>query len=113
MRIAWRSCGMETREITKKFETIVVLKAGDVKSYLTENAAILRGEFVLIIDAHTPEILEKQAENAQLSGILKVLLKTLSVKQAAGIAAELAGCGKNEAYQMALNLKQEANNNDH
>jgi hypothetical protein len=39
--------------------------------------------------------------------VLKILLKDLSVKQAAVLAAELAGCGKNEAYQMALKMKQE------
>ncbi len=100
------------REITKKFETIVVVPAHEVAAYLTENAATLRGEFVVIIDSHTPVANDTPVENAELARVLGVLLKTVSVKQASTLAAELAGCGKNEAYQMALKMKAEINLND-
>ena len=100
------------REITKKFETIVVLPAYEIAAYLVENAATLRGEFVVIIDSHTPVANDAPAENAELKRVLGVLLKTLSVKQASTMAAELVGCGKNEAYQMALEMKAELTTND-
>jgi 16S rRNA (cytidine1402-2'-O)-methyltransferase len=95
------------REITKKFETIVVLPAQEIAAYVAENLATLRGEFVIIIDSYTAIANDAPVENSELLRVLKVLLKALSVKQAAVLAAELAGCGKNEAYQMALKMKQE------
>ncbi len=100
------------REITKKFETIVVLPSQAIAAYVAENAATLRGEFVVIIDGCTAVALDVPAENLELARVLGVLLKTLSVKQASVLAAELAGCGKNEAYQMALKMKQEITPND-
>ena len=100
------------REITKKFETIVVLPAKNIAAYLSENAATLRGEFVLVIDAYTPQTIDVPAENAELARVLGVLLKSVSVKQASVLAAELVGCGKNEAYDMALKMKAEHTKND-
>ena len=46
-------------------------------------------------------------EQAHVEHLLRVLLQELPVKQAAAIAAKIAGLRKNDVYQMALALKKE------
>jgi 16S rRNA (cytidine1402-2'-O)-methyltransferase len=93
-----------TREITKKFESLYHGSLGDLQALSKHDGNFRKGEIVLIIQG------DKGVQNEQimhLEGLLNILLKhDVSVKQASKVAAEITGLGKNEIYQMAVNIKQ-------
>jgi 16S rRNA (cytidine1402-2'-O)-methyltransferase len=71
-----------------------------------------RGEIVLLIAAapQKPDDADGGADGhgGALDRVLKVLLAELPLKQAARLAAQIAGVRDNEAYKRALHLKQES-----
>lgn len=93
------------RELTKRFETLIAGSAQEVSDILQNDDDQSRGEFVLMI-AGAPEI---EKEDADVLQMLRILVAELPVKQAATIAAKLAGKRKNEVYDMALEIKEELN----
>lgn len=93
------------RELTKRFETLIAGSAQEVSDILQNDDDQSRGEFVLMI-AGAPEI---EQEDADVLQMLRILVAELPVKQAATIAAKLAGKRKNEVYDMALEIKEELN----
>ncbi len=92
------------RELTKKFETIRHGTLGGLIDWMEQDADQGRGEFVVIIAGAT----EDHTDIAELTALLKVLLKSLSLKQAVQIAAELTGAGRNEVYDLAVRLQSKA-----
>jgi 16S rRNA (cytidine1402-2'-O)-methyltransferase len=92
------------RELTKRFETVLAGDAADIAAQLEREPDQTRGEFVLILAGVTP----LASTDAEVDGILRVLLEELPVKQAAALAAKLSGKRKNEVYDIALKLKQQA-----
>lgn len=88
------------RELTKKFETIRRGELADLKAWIEQEPDQRRGEFVVVIAGNK----KKGASN--LEAMLTVLLKSLSLKQSAQIAAELSGGNKNEIYKLALSLQK-------
>ena len=90
------------RELTKKFETIRQGTLGELLEWMEQDLDQSRGEFVVII-AGAPE---QQADSRELTALLKVLLKSLSLKQSVQITAELTGASRNEIYEVAVRLQQ-------
>ena len=98
------------RELTKQFESIETLPAGDLPAWLAGDAHRARGEFVLVLHAEAvhraPDgeagdpALPPEAER-----ILAVLLGELPLKQAVALAAELSTAPRNALYARALVLK--------
>lgn len=94
------------RELTKKFETIRRGALADLKAWIEQEPDQRRGEFVVVIAGNK----KKGASN--LETMLTVLLKSLSLKQSAQIAAELSGGNKNEIYKLALSLQKTSSRRD-
>lgn len=94
------------RELTKQFEQIVTLTAADWPAWLAADADRRRGEFVLVLHGQRAQGNTDEALPADLERWLKVLLKELPVKQAAGLAAEASGWPRKALYQQALVWRQ-------
>ena len=88
------------RELTKQFETIVTLPAGQLPAWLAADKNRERGEFVLVLHALPSEV--ETALPAGALHTLRVLLRELPLKQAVTLAAELSGAPRNALYQQAL-----------
>lgn len=92
------------RELTKTFETVRTLPAGELAQWIASDSNQQRGECVLIIDAAAPSTAEV-AIDAQAEHTLRVLLAELPPKQAAKLAATLTGAPRDALYQLAVNLR--------
>jgi 16S rRNA (cytidine1402-2'-O)-methyltransferase len=95
------------RELTKQFETVVTLPAGDAPAWLAADANRVRGEFVLVLHAThraaaTDDVLSAAAEHT-----LAVLQRELPLKQAVALAAEISGAPRNALYQRALQRRDD------
>jgi 16S rRNA (cytidine1402-2'-O)-methyltransferase len=95
------------RELTKQFETVVTLPAGDAPVWLAADANRVRGEFVLVLHAThraaaTDDVLSAAAEHT-----LAVLQRELPLKQAVALAAEISGAPRNALYQRALQRRDD------
>ena len=89
------------RELTKKFETIRHGTLGGLVDWMESDPDQGKGEFVVVIAGAG----EEQTDTAELTALLRVLLKSLSLKQSVQIAAELTGVGRNEIYDLAVSLQ--------
>lgn len=96
------------RELTKKFETIRQGTLGGLIEWMEQDPDQGRGEFVVIIAGAG----EEHADIAELTALLKVLLKSLSLKQAVRIATELTGAPRNEIYDLAISLQDKVSLRD-
>ena len=96
------------RELTKKFETIRQGTLGGLIEWMEQDPDQGRGEFVVIIAGAG----EEQTDIAELTALLKVLLKSLSLKQAVQIATELTGAPRNEIYDLAISLQDKVSLRD-
>ena len=93
------------RELTKQFETVQRLLASDFPAWLASDPNRSRGEFVLVVHALAPQVVDDtQAHDATL----RILLAQLPLKQAVSLAAELTGAPRNGLYERALALKNAA-----
>jgi 16S rRNA (cytidine1402-2'-O)-methyltransferase len=91
------------RELTKKFETIVGISAGELRAWVEANSAQMRGEFVIVVDAAST----KQSVKTDLDtkALMKALLEELPASKAAKVAAKLTGESRQELYELAEALK--------
>ena len=90
------------RELTKLFETIHACPLGEALAWLQADANRQRGEFVLMVSGAAPAEDDGEGER-----VLKLLLDDgLPVKQAARLAHEITGAGKNRLYDLALLWKE-------
>jgi 16S rRNA (cytidine1402-2'-O)-methyltransferase len=96
------------RELTKTFETIYTCPADRASAWLQADTNQQRGEFVLLVEAAPVVEAEEISEEAQR--VLKCLLTELPLKQAVALATEITNLKKNDLYEFALKLKQEAKN---
>ncbi len=92
------------RELTKLFETIHRCPLSDAVNWLQSDSNQQRGEFVLLIEGVSPQ----QGLDTQSQQTLRLLLAELPVKQAVKLATQITGANRNELYQLALELKQNA-----
>ncbi len=90
------------RELTKRFETILSGNAADLLDKLKTDTNQQRGEFVVLLSFDK----KSDSDELELSNCLKVLLEELPVKQAAKLAAKITGANRNQAYELALDLKK-------
>lgn len=96
------------RELTKKFETIRQGTLGGLIEWMEQDPDQCRGEFVVIIAGAG----EEQTDIAELTALLKVLLKSLSLKQAVRIATDLTGAPRNDIYDLAVSLQDKVSLRD-
>ena len=92
------------RELTKKFETIRCGTLGGLIEWMNNDPDQGRGEFVIIIAGAA----DKKTDMPELAAMLKVLLKSLTLKQSVQIATELSGGSRNEIYDLAVTLQQDS-----
>ena len=90
------------RELTKKFETIAAMPAGEIEAWRVANAERLRGEFVIVVagtsTAPSPSFVDAQK-------LLKTLLEELPPAKAAKLAAKITGESREALYALAEKLK--------
>jgi 16S rRNA (cytidine1402-2'-O)-methyltransferase len=89
------------RELTKRFEQVVTQPLGEVAAWLAEDAHRSQGEFVLIVH-QAPGEPETQAIGAEALKLLDALLESLSVRDAARVAAKVTGLPRDVLYAQAL-----------
>ena len=94
------------RELTKLFESIHTCKLGTAAAWLAADVNRIKGEFVLLVEG-APEAAAADAGAAQRA--LEILLRELPLKQAVKLAAQIGGGGRNELYQLALEMKKTVN----
>jgi 16S rRNA (cytidine1402-2'-O)-methyltransferase len=97
--------GVVARELTKLHETILHDTLGSLYETLERDPMQSRGEFVLIVSGCS----EKQNGDLDQDVIktLKLLMRELSLKQAAALTAKLTGEKKNRLYQYGLGLQDD------
>ncbi len=105
-------CGPErrltvARELTKRFEEIVTFPLAEAAAWLAGDAHREQGEFVLILHAAAPSPDAGPADPA-LDRLLDALLESVSVRDAARIAAKATGQPRDALYQRALARKGSA-----
>jgi 16S rRNA (cytidine1402-2'-O)-methyltransferase len=90
------------RELSKKFESIHLLKPNEIELWL-ENPNNLKGEFVVMLSGA-----QQKNVDSGLAGpnqLARLLGQHMSSKDIAATLSAMYGLSKNDAYQMALSLK--------
>lgn len=89
------------RELSKRFEQIETMAAGDASEWLAADPHRLQGEFVLIVHQQDKpdEDDETSLEDIKLAD---ALLESLSVRDAARVLVKAAGMPRDAAYKLAL-----------
>jgi len=96
------------RELTKRFEQIATMAMGETAGWLAADAHRAQGEFVLIVHEAgraQDEDDEGAAAGIQIDTLLQALLESLSVRDAARVAARITGLPRDKLYNKALELK--------
>ncbi len=88
------------RELTKTFETVRTASLAELKVWLANDEDQRRGEFVVLVHGAAAQ----DGDDAEADRVLRVLLAELGVRQAAGLAAQITGRGRNQLYKRALAL---------
>ncbi len=91
------------RELTKRYEEVLRMKAGDLYHHAKENQGF-KGEISLVI---APFFQDEYRDKDDVQDLLKQALKHYRIKDAAHIVAEQTGKSKKELYEQALQLKNE------
>lgn len=91
------------RELTKKFEELVTLRASEVSSWL-QNSESLKGEFVIVVAGRLASD-NKAPEHSSLLMWANALSPYLGSKEIAIVLSQTLGLSKKEAYQIALDAK--------
>lgn len=94
------------RELTKLFEESQVCALGDATAWLAANDHRAKGEFVLVVEG--ADATASAPDNAALEKTLAVLLEELPLKQAVALAVRITGGNRNDLYQRALVMKDNA-----
>jgi 16S rRNA (cytidine1402-2'-O)-methyltransferase len=91
------------RELTKKFETIVGISAGELRAWVEANSAQMRGEFVIVVDAASTN--QSVKTDLDTKALMKALLEELPASKAAKVAAKLTGESRQSLFELAETLK--------
>ncbi len=99
-------CGPErqltiARELTKRFEQVVTLPLGETAAWLAADSHRSQGEFVLIVHQAIEPEGDEQIDASALA-LLDALLETVSVRDAARVAAKVTGLARDTLYALAL-----------
>jgi 16S rRNA (cytidine1402-2'-O)-methyltransferase len=90
------------RELTKKFETITALNAGDIEAWIPLHDDKMRGEFVIVVAGAAQAT---RASTFDARSLLKALLQELPPARAAKLAAKITGQSREVLYELAESLK--------
>ena len=88
------------RELTKRFEQVKTLSLDQAQAWLDEDTHHEQGEFVLIVHSAPPQLADEFDQGAAV--LLDALLESVSVRDAAKIAAKVSGLPRDVLYKMAL-----------
>lgn len=88
------------RELTKTFETFLRGSLAEIFQRVSEDENQQKGEIVLLV--HGASVAERSGIDPEAERVLNILLRELSVKQAAALASEITGVKKNLLYQQAI-----------
>lgn len=91
------------RELTKTYETIKQGNLITLQDWLTADINQQKGEFVIVLQGASAS--ELSVEEVELSRILKILLQSVTVKEAVQLACEITGLSRKIVYKVALALK--------
>ena len=91
------------KELTKQFETIIVMPVGELINEINANANLLKGEMVVLIKGCDKPPTEKL--EVEVNALLIELLSECKLKQAVKLAANITSLNKNHLYELALKLK--------
>lgn len=89
------------RELTKLHESLYHGSLQELAERAAADPDMARGEIVLLVEGAS---VAQDEVSLQVDRTLKALLKTHSPSQAAALAAEITGAGRNECYTRALAL---------
>jgi len=92
------------RELTKKFEQVVSLKAAEIPHWL-ENAESLKGEFIILVAGRRLNA-EEGVDYSALLLWAHALEPYLGSKEIAAVLSQTLKLSKKEAYQIALEVKK-------
>jgi len=99
------------RELTKQFEQIATAPAHALPAWMAADAQRRKGEFVLVL--HPLPAVEASGDvPVEALRALEVLMRTLPLKQAVGLAAEISGAPRNALYQAALARRAASQDDD-
>ena len=99
-----RPCAL-ARELTKLHETIYRGTLASLAERATQDADLVRGELVLVVDGAA----SKATEDSQpLTRLLTALLEELPLSRAVDVAVRATGAKRNDVYRLALGLKPDA-----
>ncbi len=90
------------RELTKKFETITALNAGDIEAWIPLHVERMRGEFVIVVAGAAQPT---RASSFEARALLKALLQELPPAKAAKLAAKITGESREALYTIAESMK--------
>lgn len=89
------------RELTKQFETVATMTAGQIPAWLAGDPRRSRGEFVVVLHSQAATA-APDGPTAAAVRVLDTLLLELPVKQAVALAARISGAPRNALYAHAL-----------
>lgn len=95
------------RELTKRFEQLHTLPLGQAQAWLEEDKHRSQGEFALIVH-QAPDAIEDHSLDSETAVLLDALLETVSVRDAARVAAKVTGVPRDVLYAQALERKNKA-----
>lgn len=87
------------RELTKLHETVITGTLEELLGFVESDVNQRRGEIVLVVAGHRPDVLGVSPEDER---VMDILLKELPLKKAAKLASEITGASRNELYQLVL-----------
>lgn len=93
------------RELTKKFEQLVAMQAAEIPQWL-ETAESLKGEFIILVSGRQASN-DEAPEHASLLLWANALSPYLGSKEIAAVLSQALGLTKKDAYQIALDAKDE------
>ncbi len=92
------------RELTKAYEQLICVAAGQCASWFENNPERIRGEFVVLVG---PKSDPGVASDLNVEHLLSVLSRELPPSKAASIASELTGLPKRDLYRQLTDAKEE------
>mgnify|MGYP003579945974 FL=1 len=95
------------RELTKRFEQIATVPAGELADWFAQDSQRTMGEFVLIV--HEAAKKEVAALGQDAEQIVAAMLRSYSVKDTARLLAAFSGLPRDVLYAKALQIKQQDN----
>jgi len=98
------------RELTKRHETICKATIEQHLQMAVDGRLVEKGEFVLVVSgrAQSAEPAEADDREQELRRVIAILLKRLGARETSECAVELTGCRKNQAYRLALEMANAA-----